>query len=202
MGKPRKHPSRLFTDYYAPIFLLLVTVALFVGFVLLRPLVMEYRESQGTIANTAMLLKDEQGYLDSLRQSILAAQTIAPQTLQDVEEALPQQPDVPKLLVMMSTLAQVNNVDLSNVQFTVSRAAAQEGDAFGGLETVDIGINVASLGYAGTRRYLDALERNLRLLDVGVISLQPSGAMDSADGRWSYGLQLRAYSLPQPSSTP
>ena len=202
MGQPRKRPSRLFTDYYAPIFLLLVTVALFVGFVLLRPLVMEYRESQGTIANTAMLLKDEQGYLDSLRQSILAAQTIAPQTLQDVEEALPQQPDVPKLLVMMSTLAQVNNVDLSNVQFTVSRAAAQEGDAFGGLETVDIGINVASLGYAGTRRYLDALERNLRLLDVGVISLQPSGAAGSADGRWSYGLQLRAYSLPQPSSTP
>jgi hypothetical protein len=196
--KMRKPPSRLFTDYYASLFLLLVTVALTTGFWLLRPLVMRYRMEQGNINNIRAQLSDEQDYLESLRQSIVAAETIPAETLSDVEEALPRAPDVPKLLVMMSTLAKVNNVVLSNVQFTVSRTAETDG-ALGGVDTVDIGMSVSSQGYAGTRRYLGALERNLRLLDLDTISFQPSGNSTDDDGNWNYGLQLKAYSLPQRS---
>lgn len=186
----RKPPSKLFVEYYAVLFLALVTAFLFAGFFLLRPLIFEYRKLQGTLQSTATLVSDERGYLESLQQSVTAAQSIPPETLADVEEALPREPGIPKLLQMLSLLAEQNDVPLNSVQFTTSKTQSTEGST---IESTDIGISVSSKGYAGTRRYLDALEHNLRIFDLGAVTFSP-GVGDASS--WAYSLQLRTYALP------
>ncbi|MEN9557950.1 MAG: Pilus assembly protein PilO [Candidatus Parcubacteria bacterium] len=198
-----KKPSRLFTVYYGPLFLLLVSIALVVGYIVLRPLMLEYKTLTGTVASAATLFTDEQTYLESLQRSIAAAQSIPESALADINEALPMQPDIPKLLQMLAAIAEQNRISLNSVQFTPPRDTSIEMPRAGlpagspMLQEVGVSMSLASPGYAATRQFLDALERNLRIFDVDTIMVSASDAQSEQ----TYSVQLRTYVL-SPSVRP
>lgn len=192
-----KAPSRIWTDYYGAIFLLIVAVFIGVGTFVLRPLVINFRRLEGTIASTATLLQDEQGYLTSVEASISAAQSIPPETLANVDEALPHDADVPKLLQAVTLFAKKENVTLSSVQFTAPPADSLGN---GNPQTIDINMTVSLAGYAGLRQFLDGVEHSLRIFDMGAISVTSGdvGGNAGAAGDTAYSFEIHTYFLPPP----
>jgi hypothetical protein len=189
----RKPPLKIWTEYYAVSFLLLVGAFLTIGLLVLKPLIIRYREFGGQIATAATQLTDERAYLESLQRSIDAAQKIPTDTLEKVEEALPHGADVPKLLVILSRLAQKHGVELNSVQFSVSSGGGLEVDEIG------IGMDIASPDYFTTRAYLDTLERNLQILDLQSISVSPASGQGQ---KTTYPIVLKTYALPSSPIVP
>lgn len=169
--KAPKPPSRLWTEYYGAIFLLLTGAFLTAGFLFLRPLILEYRGIGGTITATSEQLRDENEYLESLQRSIEAARSIPEQTLDDVNEALPRDMSIPKLLQILAEIAQQNGVQLNSVQFSEPRLGDSSTGLFSAVQAMDINLGLQSSGYAYTRRFLDTLEHSLRLFDVQTITV-------------------------------
>lgn len=198
--KPKKQ-STLLINYYGVLFLAMAGTFLLAGWVILRPQLENYKGLLGQVESKQAQLNGERNYLQSLEQSIAAAEKIPAETLQDVEEALPSEPGIPELIVRLSRLAEAHRVVLSNIQFSqptnapeVGQEATEKGTP---VQVMTINMNLASPSYAATRRYLDAVERNLRLFDVQTLSVAPG----QGDDGQSYAIQLRTYVLP-PSMRP
>lgn len=192
--------ARLFVNYYGPMFLLIAAMFLIIGFTLLQPRLEAFKELRAQAASTQEHLDSERAYLDSLQRSIAAAQTIPEETLADVEEALPSEPGIPELLEGLSTIAETYRVQLSNIQFSTPRDdVSGESTASRGtpVQSIEVSMNLSSPSYAATRRYLDAIERNLRLFDVQTISVAPG----QGETGQVYTIQLRTYML-TPSTRP
>lgn len=186
----QKKPSRFWTEYYAAGFLLIMVVFLLAAYLVLNPLIVQYKTLSASVAGAATQLVDERAYLESLQRSIVAANAIPPETLEDVDEALPRNPDIPKLLQMIAMITQEQGVQLNGITFALSPG----GGAVAGVDRVDMDINIVSSGYAQTRMLLDALEHNLRLFDIDSITLSAgSGSQDQS-------LRLRTYNLAQPAA--
>lgn len=165
---------------------MLVGVFFTTGLLILKPLLVDYRQIGGEIATAGAVLTDERSYLESLQRSIDAAQKIPPETLADVEEALPRGVDIPKLLTMLSRLAVQHQIDLNSVQFSVG------GDA-GEVQEVDISMDIGAADYFVLRAYLRAVEQNLQILDLQSISVVPTQAESNSQ---TYPVTLRTYALP------
>jgi hypothetical protein len=199
-----KAPSvmhRLFVNDYGVLFLGSIALFLIAGFVVLRPPLNALKTLRADAAGLQVQLEDERAYLESLKRSTEAAQRIPEETLADVEEALPSEAGIPKLLETLSRIAVSQNVRLSSIQFSAPRedvAVGQPSTTKGTpVQFVDISMNLGSPNYATTRRYLDALERNLRLFDIQNIAVAPGqGEADQV-----YSIQMRAYLL-SPASRP
>jgi hypothetical protein len=196
----RKAPSRLLTDYYPALFLLIVGIFIAAGFIVLRPLIMEYKMTHAEINVSVETLKAEREYLQSLHQSIAAAEAIPPETLASVNEALPREIGVPKLLQTMAVLAAQDRVRLSNVQFTppkmpgpAARGSTATSSTARGVtaQPVDMSLTLSSPGYANTRRFLESLERNVRILDIQAIAV----AGNEQSGELTYTVNVRTYAL-------
>lgn len=192
----KQKQSTLLMNYYGVLFLGMAGAFLLAGWTLLRPQLQNYKLVLAQVDSRQALLGGERNYLQSLEQSIAAAEKIPEETLQDIEEALPSEPGVPELIVRLSRLAEAHNIVLSNIQFSaptnaadVNQNATEQGNL---VQVVGVNMNLASPSYAATRRYLDAVERNLRLFDVETLSVSPG---QGEDGQ-SYSVQLRTYVLP------
>ncbi len=199
--KQKRPPSRFWAEYYGPVFLFLVALFIVAGFFLLRPLILEYKQLRADATAASLRLEGERGYLDSLLRSIAAAQTIPPETLADVDEALPREIGVPKLLETLARLAEADQIRLSSVQFSASKDGVPMVPAGGGAGAqvggVDISLSVEAPNYAATRRFLNAIERNLRVFDIQTIAV----SSDPSSGRQTYSIQLRTYTFSLPSVT-
>lgn len=196
--KSTRPPSRFWAEYYGPVFLLLVAAFIVAGFFLLRPLILEYKQLRADATSMTTRLRNERGYLDSLLRSIAAAQSIPAETLADVDEALPRDVGIPKLLETLARLAEADRISLSSVQFSTSKPSTP----MPGVpvvnrqaEGVDIAMSVAAPDYASTRRFLNAIERNLRVFDIQTIAV----SADAEGGTQSYSIQLRTYVFSTPS---
>lgn len=200
--KKEEKTSTLLVHYYGVLFLTIVGLFLLAGWILLRPQLQTYKIALAEIHAKEARLQGEQGYLGSLRRSIAAAQKIPEATLEDVNEALPSEPGIPELIVRLARIAREYKVTLSNIQFTepVPVAGGEGGDVASQgapVQALTINMNLASPSYSATRRYLDAVERNLRLFDVQTLSVSPG---QGEDGQ-AYSVELRTYMLP-PTTRP
>lgn len=196
-----KEPSVLFTQYYGSIFLLVTAVFLGSGYLFLYPLVRSFKVLDRDIRRQNEVLQDERAYLNSLDQSIAAAQAIPEETIDRVNEALPRTIGIPKLLQNMSLIADENGVKLNSVQFNAvppEDAASQRGRTIR-MRPLDLNITLFSPGYRQTRAFLEDLETNLRVMDVKNIAVNAN----EQTGELSYAILLTAYSIePAPTSAP
>lgn len=192
-GTSKRGPSGLWTEYYGAAVLLLIAAFLGVGYVLLNPLVTRFKELNRDIESQTIVLQDERAYLDSLDQSIAAAEAIPSDTLEKVNEALPREIGIPKLLETMSRIADQNRVSLNSVQFnkvTAEDTAALRGKTIR-IRPIDMNIALLSPGYVQTRAFLEDLETNLRVLDVKNIAVNAN----EQTGELTYNILLTAYSI-------
>lgn len=197
--KKKKEPSKLFTDYYGILFMFLIAAFIGAGYFVLNPLYAEFKTLNGEIESQLQTLDDERGFLDSLGRSIVAAEEIPESTLMRVDEALPRDIEIPKLLATIAMITEQNNIVLSNIQFTPAEKPkeTEKKRRRTSIELVPLGINLTlqSDGYQATRKFLEDLEENVRVLDVKTITVTGN----EQDGSLSYTLELTAYAIKKPT---
>jgi len=195
-----KGPSKLFTDYYGSVFLLLIAAFLLAAFFVLKPELDDIKQTNAQTTSQIELINRQRNYLQSLQQSVAAAQTIPPTTLQQVDRALPDDPSIPSLLVQFGSAAASNNVRIDSMNFTEPTVATQPAaTAKPGsanpvasnpqIRKIDISLAIHAYSYFDVKRFLSDLESSLRLLDVTGITASGAG------GQVTYALTLRSYTF-------
>jgi hypothetical protein len=191
--------SPLFIHYYQSLFLLLISLFSLSGYLVLNPLIKDFKKTNEMIKVSLQESDDATDFLRSVNGSIKAAQSISPETLSKVNEALPREVEIPKLLKTFALIADQNRVTMSGIQFSAQDAASGSPTYQGySLATVQISLSIQAPGYLVMRKYLEDLQTNIRLMDVKTISV--SG--DNASGAFSYSLELVTYYLQKTSTKP
>lgn len=199
--KEKKAPSRLFTDYYATAVLILIAVFVGVAFFVLRPMIIDIKETNAQTATRLETLDQQRAYLTSLSQSVAASKSISPEALDQVNRALPSDADIPLLLLQFSAAAAQRNIKIGSISFSEPQPARTAGTSApspaGGATTtravipMDVSLTLNAQNYIDVKRFLADLESSLRLMDVVGISTSPSGK----DKETAYQLQLRTYTF-------
>lgn len=124
----------------------------------------------------------ERATFDRLQKEIDA---VAPQDFEKIDRIVPVGRDVPHLIVELESLASETGVLLTdiNVQEDDDAKAAKLLPAH--VKPINVVITVAGADYAVTKRFLDAIEKNARLLDVKRFTF--------AKGVKSYTINLTGY---------
>jgi len=190
-----RRPSKAFVEYYAVTFLLFAACTIGGGYELLQPKILQFRSVNEEI--TAQL-KEAEGarmYLDSLNTSIASASKVSPDALQRVNEALPKQLNIPKLLQTMDEISRVNNIDMGSVQFSPGAPIVSTLSNSFSLIPIKTSIGIEASGYRDMKDFLMDLETNVRLIDIDSISVN-----GDKDGKVSYTLQMTTYSLGEPTT--
>lgn len=184
LPEPKK-PSKLLTEYYGLIFFLLVLVFLAAAAFGVKPKLDGLKQTNARITVELERLENERHYLDSLDQSIAAAQSIAPGVLGQVEQALPRKKGIPELLVLLGGTADKDGVKITNVTFSeIERSEARATSTVGELS---ISLNVTAKNYPQIKKFIRDLEASLRLLDITGINVSTQGK-ESA-----YAMQMKTY---------
>ncbi len=203
--KPRKAPSRFWTDYYGVAFLILVAVFVAGAFLLFRPFILVIKETNANTEQALQTIDNERTYLASLDRSVAAANAIPSESLDAVSRALPGDANIPLLLVEFGAVAAQNNVKIGSITF--AEAPPQRSVAIPGTTStvaaavipIDVNLTVNARGYFDIKRFLADLEASLRLMDVVGISTSAAagGASETA-----YQIQIRTYIFGIPKSAP
>lgn len=202
-GEEVKHivrkESPLLVHYYQSIFLLLIALFVASGYFVLSPLILEFKEVNQMIRFRLQEKDDATVFLQSVNRSIEAAQSISPEVLAKINEALPNEVEVPILLKTFYQLADQNGVKMGGIQFSPQGASSDSQTIGGyGLAPIQISLSIQAPGYHVMRKYLEDLQTNIQLMDVKSISV--SG--DESSGEFTYSLELTTYTIQKVANTP
>lgn len=189
--------SPLLVHYYQSVFILLIILFIASGYFILNPLISSFKQANLEIEATLEEKEGVESYLASLNRSISAAETISPETMKRINEALPKEVEIPVLMKTFLQFAKSNGVTMESINFSPEQSSTG-GLSYGGyaLATVRASVAIKAPGYQTMRKYLDDLQKNIRLLDVESISV--SG--DANSGEMSYSLEMKTYFLQKTSS--
>jgi len=179
-----KRPSKLLTEYYGSLFFLMVLLFLLAAFVVLKPMLDDVKAANAQVASTLESLANENTYLNSLDQSIAAAQSIPADALRKVDRALPRKQGIPELLVLFSSTGDRDRVKISSITFA---DAAPGRVTTSTVSELTVNLTVVAPGYPDIKKFLRDLESSLRIMDVIGINVSTQGT-ESA-----YALQLKTY---------
>ena len=205
--KKKKKPLTIFTRFYVPTFLFLICGVIAVGYMLLDPIIHSLKNTNQLIGAHQQEATDVNAYLDSIKRSISAAQSIPPDVLKKVDLAIPRDVDQPRLLATMEAFGLRTGISLDSVQFSAD-SASQSSSAPSAIPTqgittlrvnpINISLNVTSPSYAEARAYLESIEQSIPILDVSRISV--SG--DAVTGEFTYQIEMKTYSIVKAENTP
>lgn len=188
-----KRISRFFTEYYAAAVLGVIALTIVLAMVFLRPHILTIKEINAQTESQLVLISRERAYLASLDQSVAAAQSIQPTTLDQVHRALPNDPQIPSILVQFGSAALRHNVRIDALTFSqthvVAPAAKQASSTASSIVPLDVNLVLRARNYFDVKRFLADVESSLRLMDVTGIAASGIG------NELSYALQLRTYSF-------
>ena len=144
-------------------------------FFILEPKYQEFgADSKNNIDNLRAELVKRQKFLENLQILTSNYQKFSPQEIARLQHLLPKESDIPGLFVQLQALTLGNNIFLAGVSINESPEAAQT--KIEGVKKLSININLvgsAGGGYDEIKRFLDALENNLRLFDVTSVFFSP-----------------------------
>jgi Tfp pilus assembly protein PilO len=187
-----KKTSRLLTGYYGSAFFLLTLAFISAAVFVLKPKLDNVKTVNAQIQKSLLQLSNERTYLDSLEQSIAAAGVIPMTVLSRAEQALPNEPLIPELLVLFSSIAERDQVKISNITFAEVRpkATAAKGriSSTSTVSEIQINLSVAADNYPQIKRFLRSVERSLRIVDIQGINVT-SGTGDET----LYSIQAKTY---------
>lgn len=201
--KAPKGPSKFFSEYYGAAFLFLIAVFVAAAFFVLRPVLDDIKQTNAQTESQIETINRQRSYLASLQQSVAAAQTIPATTLDQVGRALPDDPNLPSLLVQFGSAATRNNVRIDTLNFsqasnvTAAQNAAKPAVAANPqVRPLDISMTLHAFNYFDVKRFLSDLESSLRLMDV--LGITANGAGNQV----TYTLQMRTYTFVPSGTTP
>lgn len=183
-----KTPSKLFTDYYGTIFLLLIALYVAAGFFVIKPKIDYNKQLDVDTQALRQEIENEKFYFDGLSRSVAAAQAISPEVLDRVDKALPREVSVSELLVILSGAARISQVELNNLVFENSSAVVP---GTKGPLPLNITMSVGANNYLEVKNFLRVLETSLRIFDVQNINVT---GLDQE--KTNFSVQLKTYYYP------
>lgn len=192
--------SPIFVHYYQSVFLLLIALFVVSGYFVLSPLISGFKRTNQSI-ELKLKEKDEAStFLESINNSIKAAQLIDVETLARINEALPKEVDVPILLKTFASIASKDGVKMSGLQISEG-SESPDLPSYGGysLVPIRISLSVEADGYLAMKRYLEDVQLYIRLMDAKSISV---GGGDPTTGAFSYSLELNTYYMKKAVALP
>jgi len=160
-------------------------------------------------------LKNKQDYLAEQVKMINAYNNINQIQIDELAKILPSKEDFSQIFVMMSELAKTSGFELQSIDITkeasveqttaqsetaggkeVVKAVGQSGSNQLTLKTLNIAISLSgNSDYKQFKKFLDNLEKNLRLIDASSVSFTALGATGGALASGGFNLNLKTYYL-------
>jgi len=194
--KPKvKRQSSLLVRYYGTLFFLMILAFIGVTALVLKPMLDAVNETNAQVTASIATLDGDKAYLNSLDTSVAAAQNIPTTVLDQVDRALPTDPQIPELLVLFGDAADRDGVQVTNVSFSEESAATRSQQATSTVSKVGVNLSVTSPNYFQIKRFLSDLEASLRILDVTGINVSSRGGAGAA-----YAILLNTYVYTPPAS--
>ncbi len=192
--------SRLFTEYYGSMVFVMFAFFLVISFGFLKPIIDHVKDANAQTTTSLTTADNERAFLASLDRSISAAKSIPPLVLDQVVEALPNDPNTPSLLVQFDAAAVRNNVRIISVSINEPKLVIPTTQKTTGPQVfpMDINLSIAAKNYFDMKRFLGDLETSLRVMDPAAIST--GGIVEGGD--ITFTLQLKTYVFAQPVSAP
>jgi len=184
--------------------LLLVVAAFAMYFELLSPAYATLQTQKGQELGDQQLLSNEKQVVTQV-QTLISQYQNQTQAEQSVQMALPNGPDVSGALTQLYGLAAANSISIQSVGISVQAVAPTptgapvtdqiENAAAGAsitepLGTVSFALS-ASGSYENFKSFLQSLETNLRLFDVGSISITKAGG--TSQDNFQYDITVVTY---------
>ncbi|MDF1496578.1 MAG: hypothetical protein P1P90_00780 [Patescibacteria group bacterium] len=189
-----KKPSKVFTEYYSSIILILITILVGAGYLVIKPKIDEYKAILASAESIKVNLENEQVYLSGLRRSVSAAQSISPDVLEKVDEALPRSFSIPDTLVLLNRSAVASGVEIKNIVFSpISDTNSKKVS----LQSMQLSLSITAPNYTTLKKFLSTLEVSLRMIDIQMLTV----ANFTEDGS-DFSLQLRTYYYPGETTKP
>lgn len=190
-----KRPSKILGEYYGSVFFVLVLAFLGAAALVLKPMLDAVKDANARTSTGVQTLENEQRYLDSLDRSISAAENIPASVLSQVDRALPREPGIPELLVLLGDTATRDGVKVTNVSFSEESAATQQARATSTVAEIGVNLSVTAVNYPQIKRFLRDMESSLRILDVTGINVSMRG------GESAYAILMKTYVYMPPRAT-
>lgn len=178
-----------------------------ISYFLLYPLILEVRNTKKEIAISEQTLQERKEILGDLK-AITEKYKKKEKDFQKIDGMLFPEPDLISLLIQFDNLASKNGMIMDNI-------------SFGNLEASDkkVGIFPVNLEISGSynsfKNYLEALAKNLNLIDVETISIQMKSQEKEmkpgekemktqeegeSDGMYSFSLKVNTYTQKMPKT--
>lgn len=182
--------SRIFTEYYAALMLFVIAGFVTGAVLVLRPLLLDIKETNASIETRLQSIDTERTYLASLEQSVAAAEAIPSDALENVVRALPNESNTPLLLVQFEAAAARHGIRIDTVNFTESKPTNVKTTTTASLvQPIEVNLVIRAKSYFDVKRFLADVEGSLRLMDViGMTATSGSGEL-------RFLLQLRTYTF-------
>jgi len=199
--------------FFIPILILIAAVGIFFGYTAKEYDATKELRKENQVLNEALSSARQ---LRSARDRLLESyNTFLPSDLERLEKALPDHADNIRLVIELEELAARHNLLLENVDFGESEdkkeetktnvfvSSAPESGAVQGqgpYGTVDLGLEFRG-EYSDFTRFLEDLERSLRLISISDLSFSSDvllGTEDetiNTDSVYQYALKIKAYWL-------
>ncbi|KKT40960.1 MAG: hypothetical protein UW30_C0015G0031 [Candidatus Giovannonibacteria bacterium GW2011_GWA2_44_13b] len=178
----------------ALISIIFAAAAVALVFMVARPLwdnILSLRAESAVISDNLARLQE----VETLRDDLIAARnSISKSDLARLEKLLPPKANTEDLLASFETLTRARGIALKSINFSAEVSSQQLAPATqaatGGVKPptqVSYGLSVTG-SYEAFRSLLDAMEKNLRLIDMSEISF-----VSSDGGALTYSLKAKSY---------
>jgi len=184
-------PSKIFTEYYSSIILILITILVSSGFLVIKPKIDEYKALRANSDSLRQSIQNEGEYLAGLSRSVAAAEALDDTVLKQVDSALPREFSIPQTLVLINRAAKESSIKIASVVFSPETAKTDMKDKNSQVKSMQMTLNVTADNYQSLKQFLNSLEVSLRLIDIQMLTVA-----NFTDGKANFSLQMRTYYFP------
>jgi Tfp pilus assembly protein PilO len=166
--KKKKPPSALWVRYYKSVLALMVIAIAVVGwFVVVGPLYGDYAALD--VAAKHDEYETNKRVLDNFNNIKEEWESISEQDKQKLDYFLPTGKDIPGLVAMLDTMAKQSGFVATKISLSYSEEPLEDMPE---VFPVLVSMSVEGGSYSGLKQFIDKIENNLRILDIGSLSFQ------------------------------
>ena len=212
---------------------LLIVVLVIGGYFLLQPQYEKYKQNQESLKEKELLVDGQNKIYQDMQSLKKEYENLSTSVVKEMALFLPSEDDIEELMLQMQTLASENGVFMPDFSFasemvdltkfgtspTTTTTASELKDFEESIGDEDVVIEtknkqsklavvtistVATGSYDNFKLWLDAVEKNMRLIEIKTIDFNAASSGEGTDnipGAYSYNLNLRTYFLTEENIT-
>ncbi len=116
-------------------------------------------------------LAERKSYYTSLSALDALYQASKKDTEKEITNLIPGQQEIPEIFASYEAIANANGVSVQSMDILNDKSVAQAGGS--NVQSLVVSMKVANVSYVAIKKFLDAIETNIRLADVQSISFDP-----------------------------